>query len=135
VTQDQRPARYEVIAMLNRTEVFPSSFELWDFVVSFEEGSLPAAACTDQSLAVIAIWYLSLLPPTEAMERLEVGLGRNRFRFEGAADGAGERMESLADVWPRVLRRVLVALGSDGAVAIANRLMVPEAEELRPRAA
>jgi len=60
---------------------FPSTFELWEFVLSFEDGSMPPSAWNERTLAVIAIWYLFLLPPGEAMERLELGLRRNQSRF------------------------------------------------------
>jgi len=121
--------------MMDRTVEFPSCFELWDFVVSFEDGSLPIAAWNDQTLAVIAVWYLFLLSPAEAAARLELGLERNRARFGPRVGGRGGEVASLADVWPRVLRQVLAALGAGDPVVIANRMMDAGASEARDRAA
>lgn len=124
--------------MVNRDLVgngeFPSTFELWEFVVSFEDGSLPLAAWNAQTLAVVAIWYLFLLPPSDAMARLELGLRRNQFRFGNRAREDGE-VDSFGTLWPCVLRHVLSALGAGDALTIANRLMENGVLAARDRAA
>ena len=124
--------------MLNRdlggNEEFPSTFELWEFVLSFQDGSLPRAAWNEQTLAVIATWYLFLLPPSDAMARLELGLRRNQFRF-GNRDTHGGEVDPIATVWPLVLRHVLSALGGGDALTVANRLMESRVQDVRDRAA
>lgn len=42
---------------------------------------MPLSAWNERTLAVIAIWYLSLLATGEGTERLELGLRRNQLRF------------------------------------------------------
>lgn len=121
--------------MLDRNVEFASSFELWELVVSFEDGSLPIAEWNEQTLAVVAIWYLFLLPPAQASARLQLGLERNRFRLGGVAGVPGEAMASVADAWPLVLRQVLAAVGIGDPLAIANRVMQSGVAELRDRAA
>ena len=113
---------------------FPSSFELWEFVTSFEEGSLPASAWDERALAVIAVWYLSLLPAAEATRRIVIGLKRNQIRFAGRPGALGEDF-APEDVWPCVMRQVLAVSGKTDPVAVANRLMQPSVVELRNRAA
>jgi hypothetical protein len=102
---------------------FPSSFELWEFVLSFEDGSMPASAWNERTLAVIAIWYLFQLPPGEAMARLELGLRRNQLRFSHRPGFLGIGTDSIAEVWPVVLRHVLTSFGEGDPVSAANRLM------------
>ena len=115
---------------------FPSTFELWEFVLSFEDGSMPVSAWNERTLAVIAIWYLSLLAPGEAMERLELGLRRNQLRFSHRPGLLGDGIGSIAEVWPVVLRHVLTSFGAGDPLSAANRLMGPRVAELkRDRAA
>lgn len=109
--------------MLNWNEEFPSSFELWEFVLSFEDGSLPPAAWDERALAVVAIWYLFLLPPGDAMERLELGLRRNQLRFAHRPGALGDAIRDPAEVWPCVLRHVLATMGEHDPLSAANRLM------------
>ena len=116
-------------------EQFPSTFELWEFVSSFEDGSLPASAWNERALAAIAVWYLFLLPPTEAMRRLELGLERNHLRLATRPAALGNQASSLGEVWPHVLRHVLGAFGEDDPVAIANRLLEQPMSEIRDKAA
>ena len=110
---------------------FPSSFELWEFVLSFEDGSMPASAWNERALAVVAIWYLFLLPPGDAMKRLELGLRRNQLRFSHQHGALGDGVDSVADVWPRILRQVLGAFGEGDPLSAANRLMDSGPAELR----
>jgi hypothetical protein len=102
---------------------FPSTFELWEFVLSFEDGSMPASSWNEHALAVIAVWYLFLLPPGDAMKRLELGLRRNQLRFSHRHGALGDGVDSVAEVWPRILRRVLGAFGEGDPLSAANRLM------------
>ena len=121
--------------MSERNEQFPSNFELWEFVSSFEDGSLPPSAWNEQALAVVAIWYLFLLPPAEASARLESGLKRNQLRFARRPGALGDRSATLAEVWPWVLQHVLAALGEGDSLAVANRLMQPNDSVEQDRAA
>ena len=104
-------------------EVFPSCFELWEFVLAFEDGSLPPEAWNDRALAVVAIWYLYLLPPADAIERVEAGLRRNQLRVRERPGANAVAIPSLAEVWPIVLRHVLESFGERSPLSAANRLM------------
>lgn len=120
--------------MSNMNVEFPSSFELWEFVSSFDEGSLPASAWDERALAVVALWYLSFLPPAEAARRVVMGLRRNRIRFDGGSVSLGDDL-TVDDVWPCVVGQILTAFGKNDPVAIANQLMKPKVAEIRHRAA
>lgn len=120
--------------MSTTSQPFPSSFELWEFVSAFEDGSLPAAACTEDALAAIAVWYLSMLAPRDAMQRLDAGLRRN-LRFAPRPVSLGDGGDAFTDVWPCLLRRLLSALGANDPVALANRLLPGRTVEARDRAA
>ena len=113
------------------SQAFPSSFELWEFVSAFEAGSLPTSACTEDALAAIAVWYLSLLSPMDAMQRLADGLRRNRFAPKSSTSDASA---AFADVWASVLRRILGLFGAGDPVALANRLVPTPAMELQQAA-
>lgn len=108
---------------------FQSCFELWEFVVAFEDGSLPAEFWDDRALAIVAIWYLFLLPPSDAIERVEAGLRRNRLRLRQRPGAANDGLSSLSEVWPIVLRHVLDSFGERSPLASANRLMRSGARE------
>ena len=84
---------------------------------------MPASAWNERTLAVLAIWYLFLLPPGEAMQRLELGLRRNQLRFSQRPGLLGDGFDSIAEVWPLVLRHVLTSFGEGDPVSAANRLM------------
>lgn len=114
------------------SQAFPSSFELWEFVSAFEAGSLPTSACTEDALAAIAVWYLSLLSPMDAMQRLADGLRRNRFASKSST--SGDTSAAFADVWASVLRRILGLFGAGDPVDLANRLVPTPAMELREAA-
>jgi hypothetical protein len=116
--------------MLNWNEKFTSSFELWEFVLSFEDGSLPPAAWDERALAVVAIWYLFLLPPGDAMARLELGLRRNQLRFAHRSGALGVGIGDPTGVWPCVLRHVLATIGEHDPLSAVNRLMRPRVVDL-----
>lgn len=116
--------------MSDMSLAFPSSFELWDFVSAFEDGALPTSACTEDALASIAVWYLSVASPAEAMRRLEAGLRRNHLRFAARSVALGYGAGGFAEVWASVLRRVLGMFGAADPVAVANRLMPKRAVEI-----
>jgi len=116
--------------MSDMSLAFPSSFELWDFVSAFENGSLPTTACTEDALASVAVWYLSVASPAEAMRRLEVGLKRNHLRFAARSVALGDGAGGFAEVWASVLRRVLGIFGANDPVAVANRLMPKRAADI-----
>src|SRR5215213_6780542 len=101
----------KVDTMSDLNAEFPSTFELWEFVLSFEDGSMPASAFNERALAVIAIWYMFLLPPGDAMKRLELGLRRNQVRFKHRPGMLGDAIDSTADVWPLILKQVLASFG------------------------
>ena len=102
---------------------FPSSFELWEYVLAFEDGSMPAEDVDDRTLAIVAIWYLFLLPPADAVARVEEALRRNHLRLRPAPGALSGELDSLTEVWPVVLRHVLEAFGERNPLSAANRLM------------
>ena len=112
-----------VISMSDMNAVFPSSFELWEFVLAFEDGSLPAETWNDRALAVVAIWYLFQLPPADAIERVQGGLERNHLSFRQPRGANRGGIDALTEVWPIVLRHVLESFGDRNPLAVANRLM------------
>ena len=118
----RQPQLATVNDMTDTASVFPSSFELWEFVLAFEDGTLPADAWDDRALAIVAIWYLYLLPPADALARVEAGLHRNRLRFRTHPSALGAGLDSLTEVWPIVLRHVLESFGERNPLSAANRL-------------
>jgi hypothetical protein len=76
--------------------------ELWEFVLSFEDGSLPAPAWNERTIAVVAVWYLSMHPVKDAVARLESAIARHRRRFQRRAEGASSALVDFTSLWPSV---------------------------------
>ena len=108
--------------MPNIKNDFISMGELWEFVLTFEDGSLPSAAWNEATVAVVAVWYLSMHPVDEAVARLEAAVVRNRRRFQRRTNGAHNAVPDLTTLWPRILQQVLTA-SEPNPLAMANRLM------------
>ena len=107
--------------MPNIQNDFVSMRELWEFVLCFEDGSLPATAWNERTIAVVAVWYLAMHSVEEAVSRLEAAVARNRRRFQRRADGASSAVVDSTALWPRILQQVLTASEPDP-LAMANRL-------------
>jgi hypothetical protein len=97
--------------------------ELWEFVLSFEDGSLPAEAWNGRTVAAVAVWYMAMLPVDEAVARLEVSIQRNRHRFRRRTDSAHQAASDMTSLWPRILQHVLTAASARDPLPLANRLM------------
>lgn len=82
----------------------------WELMLQYEDGSLPASAWNEATLAVVAEWYANNLPRESAKQRYEQYYHRNRRRLEKRLDGATVATESIAAVdavWESLLTRVL----------------------------
>lgn len=112
---------------------FTSRRELWEFVLAFEDGSLPPTAWNDRTIAVVAVWYLSMHPIEEAVARLETAVMHNRRRFQRRADVPSVAAD-LASLWARILQQVLMASERDP-LAMANQLMLDRGTVLAGRVA
>ncbi len=87
------------------------SFE-WELVLQYEDGSLPASAWNESTLAVVAGWYGRNLPRDQATARYEQSYHRNRRRLTNRLDKASvdtAGLEKLDLVWESLLTRVLDA--------------------------
>ncbi len=85
------------------------SFE-WDLVMQYEEGSIPAKAWNENTLAVIAGWYARNQPPPQATERYAKYYHRNRQRLLHRLDSASvdtAAINAVDAVWESLLARVL----------------------------
>ncbi|HYW31574.1 MAG TPA: hypothetical protein VE869_08715 [Gemmatimonas sp.] len=84
----------------------------WDLVLQYEDGSLPASAWNEATLAVVAGWYAQNLPAEGARTRYEQHYHRNRRRLSnrlGNAAVATDAIVALDAVWESLLTRVLDA--------------------------
>lgn len=87
----------------------------WGVVLRFEEGSLPAAEWSEETLTLIASWYAKHLTAERARARYEKYYLRNRHRLSNRLGNAPVATEAIAAVdamWESLLQRAL-----DGAVA------------------
>lgn len=109
--------------MPNVTFQFASIRELWQFVLSFEEGSLPREAWNDRTVAAVAVWYLSMLPIDEAVSQLAAAIQRNQRRFREGFATVRDGVVDLTPVWPRILQLVLTVASARDPLPLANRLL------------
>ena len=82
----------------------------WELVLQYEDGSLPASAWNESTLAVIATWYATNLSPEQAKARYEQYFHRNRHRLTNRLDGASvatSAIEAVDKVWELLLARAL----------------------------
>lgn len=85
------------------------SFE-WELMLQYEDGSLPASAWNESTLAVVAGWYAKNLSREQAVSRYELHYHRNRHRLTHRLDMASVNMsqiESLDGIWASLLARAL----------------------------
>ncbi|MEO7999313.1 MAG: hypothetical protein ABI852_17820 [Gemmatimonadaceae bacterium] len=85
------------------------SFE-WELMLQYEDGSLPASAWNESTLAIVAGWYAKNLTREQATTRYELHYQRNRHRLTHRLDSASVNMaqiEALDGVWQSLLTRVL----------------------------
>ena len=121
--------------MPNTRIEFVSMRELWEFVLAFEEGSLPASALHEQTVATVAVWYLSMHPVEEAVARLEAAVQRNLRRLRRRLGHSGENAIDLSSLWPRILQHVLTVASGRDPLPLANRLLRDRGTVLAPRVA
>ncbi len=84
----------------------------WDLVMQYEEGSIPAKAWNEATLAVVAGWYAKNQPPAQATERYAKYYQRNRQRLLNRLDSASvdnDAIDAVDAVWQSLLTRVLPA--------------------------
>ena len=84
----------------------------WELVMQYEDGSLPASAWNETTLAVVASWYAKNLPRDQATARYEQHFHRNRHRLTNRLGGASVAMsaiEAVDGVWQSLLTRALDA--------------------------
>jgi hypothetical protein len=84
----------------------------WELVLQYEDGTLPAAAWNEATLAAIASWYAKNLPPEQATARYEQYYHRNHHRLTnrlGGASVATGAIEEVDKVWQSLLTRALAA--------------------------
>jgi hypothetical protein len=82
----------------------------WELVMQYEDGSLPASAWNESTLAVIAGWYAANLTPEQAKTRYEQHFHRNRRRLTHRLEGAAVATSSIEEVdgvWESLLTRAL----------------------------
>ena len=82
----------------------------WELVLQYEDGSLPAAAWNESTLAAVATWYAKNLSSEQATARYEQHFHRNRHRLTHRLDGASVAtgaIEEVDGVWESLLARAL----------------------------
>ena len=84
----------------------------WELVLRYEDGSLPAAEWTAETLTIIAAWYAKNLSREQAKARYEQYFHRNRHRLTNRREGASvatNAIEAVDGVWESLLTRALEA--------------------------
>jgi hypothetical protein len=84
----------------------------WDLVLQYEEGSIPASAWSEATLAIIANWYAKNLSREQAKARYEQHYHRNHRRLTNRLDPASVATSAIAAVdavWESLLTRALDA--------------------------
>jgi hypothetical protein len=82
----------------------------WELVLQYEDGSLPAAAWNETTLATVASWYAKNLSIEQATARYEQHFHRNRRRLTHRLDSAlvdTSAIEAVDEVWESLLARAL----------------------------
>jgi hypothetical protein len=80
----------------------------WELMLQYEDGSLPASAWNESTLAVVASWYAKNLPREQATARYEQHFHRNRHRLTNRLGGASVAMSAIEEVdavWQSLLTR------------------------------
>ena len=82
----------------------------WELVLQYEDGSLPATAWNEGTLAAVASWYAMNLSSEQATERYDKYFHRNRRRLTNRLDSASvatSAIEAIDGVWESLLTRAL----------------------------
>jgi hypothetical protein len=82
----------------------------WELVLQYEDGSIPATAWNEATLAAVASWYAKNLEREQATARYEQYFHRNRHRLTHRLDGAAvatSAIEAVDAVWQSLLARAL----------------------------
>jgi hypothetical protein len=86
----------------------------WELVLRYEDGSIPAAEWSVETLTVIATWYAKNLTREQATARYEQHYKRNHHRLTNRRDGASvatSAIEAVDGVWQSLLAKALEAAG------------------------
>lgn len=79
-------------------------------MLQYEDGSLPASAWNESTLAVVAGWYAKNLPREQAIARYSQHYQKNRRRLTHRLDSSAVNMsqiEALDAAWENLLMRLL----------------------------
>ena len=82
----------------------------WELVLQYEDGSLPASAWNESTLAIVASWYAKNLSREQATARYEQHFHRNRRRLTHRLEGASvatDAIDAVDKVWQSLLTRAL----------------------------
>jgi hypothetical protein len=84
----------------------------WELVLKYEDGSLPAAQWTVETLTIVATWYAKNLSRDAATARYRDHYQRNHHRLTNRREGAAvatDAIESVDKVWESLLTQALDA--------------------------
>ena len=82
----------------------------WELVLRYEDGSMPAAEWSVETLTIVAGWYAKTLSREQATVRYEQYYHRNHRRLTNRRDGASvatSAIETVDGVWQSLLTRAL----------------------------
>ena len=82
----------------------------WELVLRYEDGSMPAAEWSVETLTIVAGWYAKTLSREQATVRYEQYYHRNHRRLTNRRDGAPvatSAIETVDGVWRSLLTRAL----------------------------
>jgi len=82
----------------------------WELVLKYEDGSLPAAQWTVETLTTVATWYAKNLSRDAATARYRDYYEKNHRRLTNRREGAAvatEAIEAVDQVWQSLLSRAL----------------------------
>jgi hypothetical protein len=97
--------------------------EICDLVREFEDTTLPYARWTHGAHLTVAVWYLVLYGPNEALVRVRVGLRRYNAAHAKEPMRVGYH-ETMTRFWLRVVHQHLRRTPIDGSLAdLANRVV------------
>ena len=99
---------------MNEPDTFTAEHRSWEreLVLQYEDGSLPASAWNEATLAVIAGWYAKSLPREQATDRYSLHFHRNRHRLTHRLDKsavATSAIDAVDAVWESLLTKALDA--------------------------
>ena len=82
----------------------------WELVLKYEDGSLPAAQWTVETITMVAGWYAKNLSREAATARYREHYQRNHHRLTNRREGAAvatEAIDAVDQVWESLLSKAL----------------------------